>query len=382
MSASNDSIQTLLKQRRELRGYLQELRGEINKLNSRADEIVKDKVGKTNIEPDPTKTESVGASPEPAGATTPTQGSKISAPVLVAAPPSDPDAEKVDTRQEGETEKQATLSDKGKVQKQSETEQPVLKKADLPENSEQVADDKNKPEDFSNIDHDSLLYRAKLLSDYFLNHPTSIDKSALVNLDEAIKKSEDAPTPEELDKEISQLRNAYRIVASKSYQNTGINGETLSDSRSDISLLWAVPLYIAGLTLVVFPLVLLGRSLSTRMFVDDFSDEMTFIMTAIVAFLWGSVGALSYLAWGVAKLAKTYTYQTGCIRDVGLRATLGGVLGIIVFLGLSSFISIDSIVPDMTIGILSFFSGLASSIIYAFLHGLISKATHKVEKQN
>ena len=45
MSATNDSIQTLLKQRRELRQCLQELRMEIKALNDRAQSISSDGIG-------------------------------------------------------------------------------------------------------------------------------------------------------------------------------------------------------------------------------------------------------------------------------------------------------------------------------------------------
>lgn len=385
MSVSTDSIQTLLKQRRELRGYLQELRDEISALNVRADKYVTTSEGETTKD-----------SP------TPIEASDITIP------------EKLDTtRGEGETvkpnERPSTADTPGEGERElgmqpmpsapvliaetaPEVSKPKVQAADLPPEASIMAAEKptsatSDPnlvsiEEISNVDDENLLYQAKLLSEYFLNHPAPASSEDLARLDESIKRCEVANTAKLLEKEFPELRAAYRIVAAKSYEETGVNGETLVDSGSNITLLWIVPLYITALTLVLFPLLLLSRSVANRMFVADFSEELTFVMTCIAAFLWGAVGALSYLTWGIARNAKNNLYRIGSVRDVGLRATLGGILGIVVFLCLVGWISTESVIPDMIIGITSFFTGLASSVVFAYLHRMIEKFTRKVEKKS
>ncbi len=383
MSVSTDSIQTLLKQRRELRGYLQELKDEISALNVRADKYVA-KSSEGDAKKDKTE---------------PAEASEITAP-----------GKAVNARSEGETAKTAdqsptehtSVEGDGEEGVQSMPSDPVLVAepvSEMPASkvipdgppvasiaaAEKPATASSEPAvgpEISNVDDENLLYQAKLLSEYFLNHPAPVGSEALGRLDKSVKRCEAADTAEMFEKELPELREAYRIVAAKSYEETGINGETLVDSGSTITLLWVVPLYIAALTLVLFPLLLLSRSVANRMFVADFSTELTFVMICITAFLWGGVGALSYLTWGIARNAKNNLYRIGSVRDVGLRATLGGVLGVVVFLCLVGWMPMESIIPDMIIGIASFFAGLASSIVFAFLHRMIKKITRKVEKQS
>lgn len=377
MSVTSDSIQTLLKQRRDLRAFLEELRTEIADLNSKAQENVSGKsveTKKAELAPLQKVKDNPASQPSTQLAVSQSTASKSE------SDEKDPVAEKVDNKTNKENDDKESGSDSTKEQGREKSDSPPLKAGDHPA-IDVSATDKNPADDYSGSDNETLVQRAKLLSDYFLNHPAPVDQQSLTQLDGAVKKSEQATTPEQLDSDIEQLRNAYRIVSSKSYSATGVNGATLADSRGHISLLWAVPLYISGLILVFFPLILLVRSLAARMFVADFSVETTFVMTGITAFLWGSVGALSYLTWDIAKQARKNTYLQGSIRDVGFRASLGGLLGVVVFLVLAGVISIENIAADMAIGMLSFFVGLASSIIYSLLHHLISHMTGKVEKK-
>lgn len=384
MSVSTDSIQTLLKQRRELRGYLKELRDEISALNKRADKITAQDEGEAineqhviavagegqgtletvspGSEGSVTKDAETAKPADQAGSEIKTVPYKINPedPPIPSAPPLE--------------EVTATVSEKtGRSEGEPHSENPTTPKLVAEPEMARIQSEEE------GVDGENLLYQAKLLSEYFLNHPAPVNSDLLTRLDKNIKQCENAKTADALEQHLPDLREAYRIVAAKSYTENGINGETLVDSGSSITLLWVVPLYIATLTLVLFPLLLLSRSIANQMFVADFSGELGFVMTCITAFLWGAVGTLSYITWGIANNAKNKLYRIGSVRDVGLQATLGGVLGIVVFLCLVGWITLDSIIPDMVIGIMAFFAGLVSSIVFAFLHRMIRKLTRKAE---
>lgn len=357
MSSSKDSIQTLLKQRRDLRACLQELRSEISALNFKAGKIVTDH--RPESEAIPAVVES--GTQQQLNEQKPKSFEEIPPNPVMPQPVIEPPIlnEEVPGAREvsGDGEEDQVFKTSSEGDAASEV---------------QLSDDS-----------EALLYHAKLLLHHYQEYPAPALLSSLYleNLDAALSKVEHASEPTYQDKNLQDLRTAYRIVAAKSYLETGVNGETLAASHGSILLLWLVPFYIALLTLVFLPLLLLGRSLATRMFVTDFSNETVLVMTAVAAFLWGNVGALSYLAWGIAKRARMGAYHQSSARDVGLRSSLGGVLGLAVYLSLFGWLPVEGITSDMVIGMGAFFAGLTSSILFGFLHTLIGKITSKAEKK-
>ncbi|MEH6404239.1 MAG: hypothetical protein V7750_12750 [Sneathiella sp.] len=417
MAEHTDSIQTLLKQRRELRDCLSELRNEISALNLKADTIVSKSEsgafgdghrgreregspvsgGKEAWLPDQTIPPLGDASIEPntvspASNADSTTGSRSE----IKAPLGDGmtlQAKRPNLSERGDkiihtlgSDAARDIEQIGPVLSASKAEPLATKDAPDRESTGKRATKKAPVEilskegmkEFDDIDDESLYCRAKLLSDYFSNHPSPVANDVLVRLDTAIKSLNKAEASVGNKADVSELRDAYRDVSSKSFEKLGINGETLVDSRGDIGLLWGVPLFIAGLVLVLFPLILLLRSLAERMFIANFAAELSYTLTASAGFLWGCVGALSYVTWCVGIRAKKGSYSKRNSKDLALRAALGGVLGVVMFLCVVPFMQLDGILPDMSIGLLSFFIGTVSSILFVILYRLITSISRKV----
>ncbi|MBL4740278.1 MAG: hypothetical protein JKY12_04745, partial [Sneathiella sp.] len=296
MAVLTDSIQTLLTQRRELRECLTELRAEITALNQKADTIVSkteteafggDQTDLSDEDTPRIEREALGRplqTTPPLIVSSPTQNSAMSEPIEDNAPrktdkkPNEDAANAEDTKTK--TTDQVTSILKA-------TKDQIIEVAEARKNETIEVPPKEIMKEFDDIDDESLFYRAKLLSDYFSNHPSPVANEALNRLDKAIKSLNQTDPSLDNKKDVAQLRDVYREVSSKSYEKLGINGATLVDSRGEVGLLWGVPLFIAALVLVLFPLILLLRSLAERMFVADFAAELSYTLTASAGFLWG-----------------------------------------------------------------------------------------------
>lgn len=414
MAVDTESIQTLLKQRRELRDCLAELHSEVLALNLKADTIVAKASPSAFADARPqTAEEGVFAEGVPQShlpipdlkrsSTKPdflkegleAKDTRIEKPVkLDPILGSGPIGATVPEIGEGITDNGGSAgAGAGESEGEGEGEGEGLEHA--PHKSPELSVPTNNPakqdngeierfpmdtlEKLKDVEDEGLYVRAKLLSDYFSNHPSPVANDVLVRLDRAIKALDPSNTVTHLKEDVGELRDAYRDVASKSYEKLGINGATLVDSRGGIGLLVGVPLFIGSLVLVLFPLVLLLRSMAERMFVADFAHQISYTLTASVGFLWGCVGALSYVAWGAGARAKQGKYSRGSSKDMALRGALGGVFGFLVFLCVVFFSPIEGIMFDMAVGVGAFFSGLVSSIIFAFLYKIIARISGKVK---
>ncbi|MEP4190743.1 MAG: hypothetical protein ABJN51_06680, partial [Sneathiella sp.] len=227
MSATNDSIQTLLKQRRELRQCLQELRAEIATLNDRAQSVSPDGAGpeKKNKAAD-TVAVLAPVSEKPTEAA---EHSSRNSPLLPPAtsPPVNPDMSK--EKQAAEVKPQPDVKDPltGEQFEEAESES-----ADTVQEGDLALED----EELLEIDDTSLFFRSKFLADYLLNYPSAIDDKTLEDLDNRIKAVELSTSEEERAKKSDLLRPVYRAVSTQSYSENRVNGETLADSAGDVTL--------------------------------------------------------------------------------------------------------------------------------------------------
>ncbi len=347
MSTTNDSVQTLLKQRRELRQCLQELREEISDLNKRA--------------------QSMPAAARNAGEK---QVGENIAPVLITSAPkkSEIPEKAVEKTIVAEAEKPDEVSSS----KSSGTETEEICKDNTVAADEPVTDPKKnevelQDEDVDGLDETTLSLRASLLSDYLANHPTTIDGKKLEALDACLQLRKDMSGGQDEEGQASEFRKAYREVSTASYEENQINGETLADSMGNVTLLWGLPVLIASLVLVAFPFTLLVQSVASRMFIPGFSNDILLVLEGVIAFLWGGAGALSILSWQVASDVRKRTYFHGMIRDLGLRFAFGGTLALACLLLIGSWLPFSGILEDMVVGIIAFFIGIPSTILFKLL---------------
>jgi len=343
MSVTSDSIQTLLKQRRELRQCLIELRDEIADLNNKAETMSAKNTGK--------KQQTLIADPS--------SGQIRSQPVIT-------EEGQTQTSPVGAiTDKKAVEGVEGENPVESPTESNTSQNTPIIEGTSDKKD--NAEEEIDGLQGSELFLRAKLLSDYLQNHPSDIPHDHLQGLEQQVAEIDGKSGGKISDVEVASLRSAYRIVATQSFQELRVNGETIADSNGSVPLLWGLPLTVTALTLVVFPIALLAQSISERMFVDGFAIEISNVISCVVAFAWGGAGALSTVCWSVAEKVHQKQYLEGAVRDSALRFTLGGVLGIFVFLLLSIWLPPGGIINEMIIGVSAFGAGLPSGILFTGL---------------
>ena len=234
----------------------------------------------------------------------------------------------------------------------------------------------------SDSDHKLLLARAKRLALYFQGHPSPASEAQLSALDSAIVTYEGSPSPAAKKASYHALQSAYRNVASESYAAVKINGTTLFDSRIGAGLLWFIPLSITTLILAIFPLLLLGRTVTTQMFTGDFSSDIVWVFGAIAAYLWGAVGALTLLAVGIAVQVRRKQFDAGTQLSAGLGAALGGLIGAVVYMIAEVWLSPSNVTAEFGLDLMAFIGGMISWIIFAFLQRLTSATTKLIEPKN
>ncbi|MAZ01913.1 MAG: hypothetical protein CMN56_02125 [Sneathiella sp.] len=224
-----------------------------------------------------------------------------------------------------------------------------------------------------------LLTRARILSNYFLDHPASSTPAELGALDSAITISERAKTPAEKTACYHTLQAAYRKISAANFGTLGLNGKTLQDSQLGAPLLWTIPLSISLLIFVFFPLLLLARHLAAEMFTDDFANDLTWSIWLIAAYLWGTVGALSLLTLNIAIEVRKRRYDEAVRLSPGLRGALGGLTGAGFFLALEPWLPMTGAAQDFALDLAAFLGGMLSMVLFAGLQRMISAITGRLE---
>ncbi|MCR9212619.1 MAG: hypothetical protein NXI13_02790 [Proteobacteria bacterium] len=221
--------------------------------------------------------------------------------------------------------------------------------------------------DVSNLAYKSLLQEAKQLSSYYLRHPSPDKDLPLQQLDDAISAATGKVAEGGCSTEYQILRKAYRAAAGRSFSAAGINGKTLEDSCMSAHILWILPITICALVLVIFPLLLLGRTVSLEMYTSEFAADLIWVLGVAAAFLWGSAGALTLLSIQLAVLVRNRQYEADIRRSPGVRAALGGILGCGTYALLEVWLPQIDITTEFFLNLGSFAIGLVAWSIFLLI---------------
>ncbi|MZR30959.1 hypothetical protein [Sneathiella litorea] len=356
MAVSTDTLQTLLRQRQELREALLDLRKEIETLDASSLDLVN-----RNI-----KNQSAGKTPAPMP--DPALDRKAEIPLEPSAAPirsgqelprEEPDppevAVEVESGEKASPERAAAEVNNAELDEPNEPDKPS--KAVEAIEADKTGD--------GHGDLDSLIEKARGLSDYLLDHPSELSPAELGALDTAITKGAAATTPAEKDASYHTLQAAYRKISAESFATTGVNGTTLRDSAAGAPLLWTVPLSIIILTVIVFPLLLLARHLTGQMFTEEFAADLTWSIGVTAAFLWGVVGALTLLTLNIALAVRRRHFDGGVRTSPGLRGSLGGLIGAAFFMTLEIWVPMKDATAEFALNMTAFAGGILSAILFA-----------------
>lgn len=387
MAASTDTIQILLRQRQELRQALLDLREEIETLYASSLDLVNKNIKSQKVLPIENN------KPLEAADTTKTatsNGRAESIPKLdqQSARPGKATSEKqkiADTSVEknSNTTFSAQPEDRPKPQMRGTSNESIINDTVVPSTSPRDQAVKEGSVEGSrstclNDDSSRLLESAKNLSDFYLEHPSGTQPAQLAALDVAISSYEDSESTKS-QAAYHSLQSAYRAVASQSYESQNINGTTLIDSRNGASVLWILPLCIAALVLIVFPLLLFSRTMATEMFITGFATNLVWVFGASSAFLWGTVGALTMLTLTIALLVRRREYDANIRYSSALQGALGGLIGSCSFLLLETWLPTSSVVAEFGLNLAAFVVGMAAGIIFATLHRVTTMVICMIE---
>lgn len=335
MSVNSDSIQTLLRQRRELRDCLSELREEISALNKSADQMMEKTALPLADQKETTQSQTVSFENEEPVAEAHEQDAMVKS--------QEPPAQK------------APAPPKLTILHQP-TDSPSEPKAEDVLSS-------NKP-----VEMETLLQQAVLLAGFFLHHPSSAGNETLNHLDTIIRKVQSLPKTARTEETEIALKNAYRNVLKATYSKNNVNGQSLVQSLSSIPLLWMLPMAISGLVLVFYPLLLLLKS-NLDVFVDGEIAQQAILVAGIsLAFLWGATGSMSFSTLKIARSAQQMMYEEIPNKALMLNSCCSGVLAIAGYFAISASEQLSGVLEDILVGSLSFCIGFSSSIfIHMFL---------------
>jgi hypothetical protein len=402
MAVSTDTIQTLLRQRQDLREALLDLRKEIETLDASSLDLVNKNIkaappattatptgAATPTEQAPDKAAATSADdipaspppvPAPNSATPEKREPVLTAPKAEPAPVPEPNKEppkKKETAAKPATDEEPTKEDSLQVEKTKENNPQTPKEPDKKgEARPQMAPhDQGDQADQDHDDLDELLEKARVLSDYLLDHPSRLPAAELGALDAAITVSENAKTPAEKKACYHTLQAAYRKISAGTFAAAGVSGTTLQDSAAGAPLLWTIPFAISILMIVLFPLLLLARHLVGEMFTDDFARDVTWSFGMLAAFLWGTVGALTLLALNIAVAVYHRRFDGGVRRSPALRGALGGLMGAIFFLIVENWLPMSDAAADFALDAIAFAGGMLSALLFAALQRAVNAVT-------
>ena len=443
MAVSTDTIQMLLRQRQELREALLKLRQEIETLDASSLDLVNSNIknppasqsmAKAPVaaasapaqaaapataapapatapetpsakDPAPAPVQASEPTPEPTPAPTPTPPSAPASPSVQepspkaaaapeAAPVAPPSAAPATAESEAPERQEPTLSAPSKPPEHTSEKTPENapgksqgktseKAPENPPHKETANKDIEEAWDEGTAAEDEafgeLLDRARILSNYFLDHPAGSTPAELGALDSAISISERAKTPAEKTACYHTLQAAYRKISAANFKTLGLNGKTLHDSLVGAPLLWSIPLSISLLIFILFPLLLLARHLAGEMFADEFANDLTWSIGLVAAYLWGTVGALSLLTLNIAVEVRKRRYDEAVRLSPGLRGALGGLTGALFFLALEPWLPMNGAAADFALDLAAFLGGLLSTVLFAGLQQVISAITGRLE---
>lgn len=377
MTVNSDSIQTLLRQRRQLRDCLKELKGEISRLNEKASNmsethdvatVIDEKIdpGRPTEEKPPLtlmandavdlpimttqKTESEPQSSkegkiEPSVLKPPKnnemdadqilQGSKLVDPAKCVQKPVrnfGQQSELINSNEKPEKSGESTPFRKENTSKEALEKVPESK----PEESSLRGETKNTINSKANKhieqELERTLHHAVLLAGFFLHQPSAAENQFLNNLDAAIQQTKTLDEKANKVEALKTLKDAYRNVLKRTYPHNKVSGRSIQESQTTNPYLFGIPFVIAALVLVLMPLLLLFQIITKDLFVTEVASNFHVLLSGMGTFLWGGVGALTAIAVTVARLVRKRSYLPGKIAGVGLIGAVGGVLGLTISL--------------------------------------------------
>ncbi|WP_148301803.1 hypothetical protein [Sneathiella glossodoripedis] len=350
---NSDSIQTLLRQRRQLRDCLKELKGEISRLNEKASNmsethdvatVIDEKIdpGRPTEEKPPLtlmandavdlpimttqKTESEPQSSkegkiEPSVLKPPKnnemdadqilQGSKLVDPAKCVQKPVrnfGQQSELINSNEKPEKSGESTPFRKENTSKEALEKVPESK----PEESSLRGETKNTINSKANKhieqELERTLHHAVLLAGFFLHQPSAAENQFLNNLDAAIQQTKTLDEKANKVEALKTLKDAYRNVLKRTYPHNKVSGRSIQESQTTNPYLFGIPFVIAALVLVLMPLLLLFQIITKDLFVTEVASNFHVLLSGMGTFLWGGVGALTAIAVTVARLVRKRSY--------------------------------------------------------------------------
>ena len=419
MSVTRDSIQTLLKQRRELRDCLRELRQEISALKDKADTMVagakKEPEAATVLEDEtgPKVTfemASEGLVSPPKEAELTVDSDALLEDVDEALTIPDP-VETADTaRFEKRVLKTVPVRDEQKIIPNPAPE-PLAKPVSILESDavSEVEPAPNPdpdsdpdlgfdpfPEPVTEIDSEKKvlptpglkddaaasplggerqkLYReAVQLARFFLHQPTSSADQKVDALEAAIEAVDNATTQAEQDSAYQKMRFIYRDLITATYPEYKVSGKSITDSEGRIRGLFALPFSMSLLILLIMPGLYLFRYFLPDIVGSDLLVETAAYLIYVLAFMWGVAGGLFQRSLPTLSVRYMSNSMDRCrFRGSGVIGTVAGLLGLLsppVF----QFLGIDeTLIVDLAMGGLSFGVGFIWACLFSWIAGVPS----------
>ncbi len=360
MTVNSDSIQTLLKQRRQLRDCLKELKTEISQLNDKASHISEEHVDAISRE-------------EQASQMMPAAERGFDVPIMSTEKPvSMPNIQipnsKQTTPKESSEKDFDQLPPRPLVKKISKVAPVLDTTSDVPlvTPKEVKTDYSPEPPAASSVkpaekDMDEILKDAILLAGFFLHHPSAAGNQLLNSLDQAIQQTKALPSGAAQAEALSALKDAYRNVLSRTYPENFVTGQSISRSQKSNPYLFGIPMTIAALVLVVMPLLMLFQIIADRQFAPEMAESFKLLLNGMHSFVWGAVGSLSFIAINVTRLVRRRSYLPSRIAGVGMMSATSGILGIFLFVALSHQDLIEGTMLNYVQAIAAFGAGLLCS---------------------
>lgn len=192
----------------------------------------------------------------------------------------------------------------------------------------------------------------------FLHHPSAAGNQLLTELDTAIQQTQNLPEGKSKRQAIGSLKDAYRNVLARTYAQNKITGETLSYSQQSNPYLFGVPLRIAALVLVVMPALFLLKVVSEQALLPAVLPDFQLLIRGVMAFVWGCVSGLSFIAILITRLVRGGTYQPCLVKGTGMTWALGGICGMMSFIVLHYLSPLTGVMVDYALGAGAFILGL------------------------
>ncbi|WP_169568756.1 hypothetical protein [Sneathiella limimaris] len=161
------------------------------------------------------------------------------------------------------------------------------------------------------------------------------------------------------------MKDAYRNVVEKTYPSSHVNGETLAQSREVIPLLFALPLTVATLVLVLMPLFLLLGLVADQTLSSSLAMSTKLLFAGLIAISWGVSGALTIQSFHIALLARKGKYRRDLVKGYGVEVVVSGMLALIPYVTLYFLTDHETVLITFLSNLLSFGLGLVGG---GFLH--------------